>query len=567
MFLLSQHRFHLIIMILLLVCSSGLWAQLQVYPRETMYSGIGGVNGDSVSVWEDADRFVNDSLFMSGTADMRSTYPSDYTGASGSWNVMLNAFQEYFQIDSMDCSGYSGITLSLGIRKPSNAEDGSSLLIEYSYEGLNWYAVTYSLPTGAGTTGWHYITTSAVLEPSPLFSLRFTSLSNLDFRIDDILLQGLPSCPGEISSFFPLSGPSGTQVFIHGSGLANTTAVLFNQTPTPEFQVLSDSLVLAHVPSGCGPGLVKLSSNCIIFSSIPFTQIDTSCALNGTNLIISELCDPVEFYSTDRYIEIFNPCSQEINLQGWSIRAISNFSECETWNLGGWIQPGQAMTCGYSSMVFGGIHDFTLANWNAGIPGSCCNSWNGNRRDGAALYSGSQLIDRALAENSLSPWFADGCIQRDEPLCSPDTLISPTGWIISQEVLHAGDPPSSPGSHVTKCPGSAPNLSQQPISQLVCASGSAVFHVETETSEPPCSFTWLFLANDGSWLEVVEDSSFMIDGGSNFSNLIVSNLPGINPGMQFYCKVQLDEGGCWRASNACSLTIISIPPTSDIYHY
>jgi len=547
--------------------SPGSLAQIPIYPRETMYSGTGGMNGDSVAAWESANRFVNDVLYMTGTADLRNTYPSDYPGASGGWNVMLNAAGEYFQIDSIHCPGYPGITLSLGIRKPSNAEDGSSLLIQYCTEADPWTPLMISLPTGPGTTGWHSVLVTGMLPAAQNMTLRISSASNLDFRLDDLQFSGIPYCQDSIHEFYPTTGPAGTRVSILGSGLLNTTQVLFNQSPSPAYQVHSDSLVTALVPSACGTGMLQLITGCSVSGTSPFIFIDSSCALNGTNLIISELCDPAEYYSSDRFIEIFNPCYEEISLDGWSVRAISNFTECETWNLGGSILPGQSISCGYTAPVNGGPHDFVLDTWNAAIPGNCCNSWNGNQRDGAALYCGSQLIDRALAGNNTDPWFSDRSIRRTLTTCSPDTSITPAGWDAGLVVLHAGDFPSSPGFHQTECPGSAPGLSIQPVSAMVCESGTAIFHVETASSAEPMDFRWWYYQQGPAWLEVQENQAYSVTNGLNFSTLTVNNLQSLEDGTQLYCKVRAEDGGCWRASDACSLTIIHPPPTSAIYHY
>ena len=80
----------------LLLISGQSWGQVTIF-TETM--GSGGSNGATIATWETNSYFDNDGYTMSGTGDMRNTsVSSGYTGASGTWNVMLNAATEYFQI-------------------------------------------------------------------------------------------------------------------------------------------------------------------------------------------------------------------------------------------------------------------------------------------------------------------------------------------------------------------------------------------------------------------------------------------------------------------------------------
>ena len=112
-----------------------------VFNVETMYNGTGGASGDAISTHEANNRFENDALTMSGTGDMRTTSASvttDYSSASGTYNVMLNAANEYFQISDINTASYSSLVLSFGIRKNTNAETGSTMSIQVSSDGASW---------------------------------------------------------------------------------------------------------------------------------------------------------------------------------------------------------------------------------------------------------------------------------------------------------------------------------------------------------------------------------------------------------------------------------------------
>lgn len=154
--------------------------------------GTLGTNGESIDTHETNNRFDNVSATMSGTGDMRTTSASSgYTGASGSFNVMLNASNEYFQIAGIDSSAHPNLMLSFGVRKSTTAQDGSDLTVRVSTNGTNWTTLTMpALPTGAGTVAWYLLTnTVGVIPAGTNLMIRFTTASpSEEFRIDDVRL-------------------------------------------------------------------------------------------------------------------------------------------------------------------------------------------------------------------------------------------------------------------------------------------------------------------------------------------------------------------------------------------
>ena len=233
---------------------------------ETM--GTTGTTGESIATHESNDRFVNEALTMSGTGDTRTTTASSgYAGASGSFNVMLNANTEYFTIAGIDSTGYSAMKLYYGIYKGSTAESGSTMAIEASTNGTDWVSCgSASLPTGAGTATWYYRTNSlpAGLAGANL-RIRFTSSSTVEFRLDDVLLTGDSATPSFVDGYENLA-VAGTSQSVTGltaettyyfrvraegeggcpsvdSATASVTTVLGIQDQTINFPAIGDKAI------------------------------------------------------------------------------------------------------------------------------------------------------------------------------------------------------------------------------------------------------------------------------------------------------------------------------------
>lgn len=161
-----------------------------------MYNGSGGASGNSIATHETNNRFNEDGLTYSGTGDMRTTsVSSGYAGASGTWNVLLNANTENLIMDGVNLSTCtSSIVVSFGIYKSTLAENGSNLILEYSTAGAGgpWTSITWgTLPTGAGTATWYYRSSTSVI-PSTANAFRWRSTdptAGNEFRIDDLKID------------------------------------------------------------------------------------------------------------------------------------------------------------------------------------------------------------------------------------------------------------------------------------------------------------------------------------------------------------------------------------------
>lgn len=131
-------------------------------------------------------------IVYSGTADVRATSGSTgYVGASGSGNVFINAIDENFQIDGINTSAFntSTLQLSFGINTPTAVTN--LLTVEVSTNGTTWTPLTYT-PTGIN---WTLATITSGIPSSATLSIRFTSTTALQFRLDDIRVFNFdPTC-------------------------------------------------------------------------------------------------------------------------------------------------------------------------------------------------------------------------------------------------------------------------------------------------------------------------------------------------------------------------------------
>lgn len=130
------------------------------------------------------------TITYSGTSDVRTSLTSinTYANASGGGNVFINAVDEFFQIDGINSSSYNSeeIYLTFGINTPSAVTN--VLTVQVSTNGTDWTPITYT-PTG---TGWTLATISGgVIPSSSTLSIRFSSSTTLQYRIDDIKLTSI----------------------------------------------------------------------------------------------------------------------------------------------------------------------------------------------------------------------------------------------------------------------------------------------------------------------------------------------------------------------------------------
>ncbi len=149
---------------------------------QTIYSENMGTPSGQTTIA--ANVFQNTTpIIYSGTADIRNTLVSSgYSGASGGGNVLINAVDEFFQIDGINTAAFntSGLRLSFGVNTPTAVTN--VLLVDVSTDATNWTPLTYT-PTG---TNWTLATITSGIPSSSTLSIRFKSTSTVQYRVDDV---------------------------------------------------------------------------------------------------------------------------------------------------------------------------------------------------------------------------------------------------------------------------------------------------------------------------------------------------------------------------------------------
>ena len=116
---------------------------------------------------------------------------ADYPGASNNNHVFLDAAGEVYEIIGIDATGYQDLSVAFGVRKNGKFEDGTNLRVEVTNDGTTWQDVPINLPTGDGTNSvWYRVRVDANVLASATVGIRFTTLGNPKFRIDDVTLEG-----------------------------------------------------------------------------------------------------------------------------------------------------------------------------------------------------------------------------------------------------------------------------------------------------------------------------------------------------------------------------------------
>ena len=178
------------LILLLLLISNFVFSQTTIFSENIGSTAVTGTTAIS------ANTFQNTNLSFVGTADVRTTTPSTYVGASAGNNVFItNTIGKYIEISNIDTSNYTSITLSLGLYKSTTASNGSELVIETSSDGTTYTPLTFTKPTGAGTATWTIINPTGTISSCYNLRIRFRQTSTTtQFRIDDIVLKGNLLC-------------------------------------------------------------------------------------------------------------------------------------------------------------------------------------------------------------------------------------------------------------------------------------------------------------------------------------------------------------------------------------
>lgn len=232
------------------------------------------ITGTAPATFQNASPIV-----YSGTTDVRATVVSSaYTGASAGGNVFFNAAAEYLQIDGINTSSItSGLQLSFGINTPTAVTN--VLTVEVSTDATNWTPLTYT-PTA---TAWTLATISSGIPTSTSLSIRFTSTSTLQYRVDDIkVFKFDPSCTLSLGGVTTACDAVtlGLDTYTVTIPYTGGTAGAYTFTPSSgtvggdnPATVAAGNIIVTGVTEGVGFNLNITKGTCT-YNSNPVTNVD-----------------------------------------------------------------------------------------------------------------------------------------------------------------------------------------------------------------------------------------------------------------------------------------------------
>jgi endonuclease I len=260
-------------------------------------------------------------------------------------------------------------------------------------------------------------------------------------------------------------------------------------------------------------------------------------------IFLSELCDPANNYMTDRFIEIYNPGPDAVDLTGWSVVAIANNVDVTTWTLSGTIAAGQAKVCGNTTTVTGFTVDFQNAQWGA----SGYYNWNGKAGDGAKILApGSTITDIVVATGTL---FENSDMVRNSDITAPNTTYTPSEWTITAVTLATS---ASPGSHNGSTPLLGPVISGVATDPASPTEGVPVDVQATvvDTSRALWAVTLSWGTSSSSLTNVIG----MTDVSGDLYRTS-SQIPGMAGGATIYYRVSAQDSLVTAQSSIGSYTI------------
>lgn len=402
---------------------------------ETM--GTVGSSPETIATHETNNRFDEDALTYTGTADLRNnTFSNDPTsgipGASGAFNVLIQA-QETFEagvINALACDNADSLTFL--VHKNFNASNGIDfLVVEFSTDGggswtpLSWTA----LPTGSGSSHWYR---RAVALPaaaqSATLSIRFrstlvgTSSSNPQFRIDDVAItcgSDVPCEPGTTTvtakgSVTFCQGSAGPELTV-APGMAGTIQ-WYNQsgaiagaddttyTPTVSgtyYAIISNENGCTSQSNAINVYAYPQPEYCLVEGEACVGDTITLCVtVDAYDLIISQYMEGSGF---NKYLEIYNGTCGDVNLGDYQVRAYHNGASTPNFTipLSGTLASGATFVIAHRSATA----------WT-GTPDLLTDSaqWNGNDAIGLFKVSANAHVDifGSIGNDPGSSWRGTG---------------------------------------------------------------------------------------------------------------------------------------------------------------
>jgi len=333
---------------LFVALATGLLSQAQLV--ETM--GTMGSSTETIDVHENNDRFDLVALTYGGTADVRTTLPSNYSGASGGFNVLIQA-QETFEMKVLNLSGCSATsTLTFGLYKTTTASDASQLVLEYSVNNGGSYAqIPFTVPTGTGTAIWQKktVTIPAGMRVANVW-LRFRSTvvgnsgTNPQFRIDDLNFTCGSDSPCDSAGV--TVAVTGSTVYCSGSG--STTLTASTTLTGPSYQWYDQNGIIGGAtsstlsPTASGSYHVQVTNsngcsatsgktNILVYPAPSYCEATAEGCSDDTLEVCFDVQAPDLFFSQyiegagfNKYVEIHNATCRDIDMAEYQVRTYHN---------------------------------------------------------------------------------------------------------------------------------------------------------------------------------------------------------------------------------------------------
>ena len=389
-------------------------------------------------------------------------------------------------------------------------------------------------------------------------------------------VQGTGNCNAS-NTITPASGPVGTEITITATiNNLNSASVLFNGIPAASVTQISSTQVKAIVPNGATSGVITTTNSSGCSVSNPFTVIDnftSGCegGTAGTELFISEVTDATTGGLS--YIEIYNPTTNPIQLNEYSIRIFFNgLTTFTTHNLNNFLlNPGHVYvfaigvlsspTTSTACSITGGNGE--LANQTSTLAGINFNSGGDTNlgHDHIALFKNEIKIDSWGVY--LNPSWAISLdlddrganFRRKNTVVAPNENYNNSDWDIidwegSQQSSCFTNDYSNIGSY-SFLAGNPPSVTIQPIYSPSCRSTVlSVTSVEGFSGGNALSYQWYVVApNQAVWSALSNDSVY---SGVQTNTLTISEITGLD-GYQYYCQVMENTATCYVATNAVKL--------------
>lgn len=290
-----------------------------------------------------------------GTADVRNTTPSNgYTlasgsSASGAANIFItNTVGRFIEISGINTTGVTSPVINFGISKSTNADNASSLIVEYAVgTGTVYTALSFPvLPTGSGTsqTNWFARQTSGSIPSTTNLRLRFRqNSSTVQYRIDDVQLASAGGTTTPCPSSATITA-GGATTFCNGGSVLLTATASPSAGATYLWSNGATTQTISANQSGTYNVTVTATGSCTAVSANPVrvlvypTPVVGASATNicgsGTSTITARTFAPdliiseyVEGSSNNKYVEIYNGTGANIaDLSDYVYHAFQNGS-------------------------------------------------------------------------------------------------------------------------------------------------------------------------------------------------------------------------------------------------